>query len=345
MEPTISGHPCRCQSSHTPRTLAADMDGDGLRWTEARAMADVVSAAYRRDPDERVRRWGYRMAECGQHITVAYDPEGDGYRRQVVQANLCRVRTCPICAWRRAERLAAEIGQRVRALCSPGGMIPMMLTLTVRNCHVSELRETVKAMLSGWSRLRKRTLLVRCVTHWTRSIEITRGRGHIRGDSHPHMHCLLLAHPDQAAALLSADWQGMWRDVMRLDYSPVTHIMPLDVAGNVAEALKYTVKPHNLAEHAVSGWLGSVALALDGIRVFACDEGLRVHEPAGDEPGGGDVVDELPEGMPRPPRRMPLSVSYHWSGRAYLRGIISVGYGAAEVRAMQMMWSAAGRRR
>lgn len=345
-----TGVPCACQSSHhtqtpTPRTLAADMEGDGLRWTQARAMADVVAAAYKRDADARVRRWGDRIATCGQHLTVAFDPEGDGYRRQVVQAQLCRVRTCPICSWRRAERLAADIGQRIRALCGPGGMVPLMLTLTVRNCHVSHLRETVKAMLAGWSRLRKRTLLVRCVSHWTRSIEVTRGRQHIPGDTHPHIHCILLAHPDEAAALLSADWSDMWAEVMRLEYAPVTHVMPLDVSGNVAEPLKYTVKPHGLAQHAVSGWLASVALALDGTRVFACDEGLRVHEPAGDDMGGGEVVDDLPDGIPRPPKRAPLSVVYHWSGRAYLRGCISIGYGAAEVRAMQLMYAGAAHRR
>lgn len=333
----LSGRGAFCQRQ--PHTLAADMAGDGQRWTDARRMADVVSAAYGRDPERQVRRWGERIAACGQHLTVAYDREGDGWRRQIVRADLCRVRTCPICSWRRAERLAADVGSRVRELCAPGGLVALMLTLTVENCSVETLRETLRGMLSGWSRLRKRKVVCERVIHWTRSIEVTRGRQHIRGDSHPHIHALLLAQPDDAALLLSVDWSTLWRDVMRLSYQPMTHIMPLDAGGGVAEALKYTVKPQNLEKYAVSGWLGKVGLALDGIRVFACDETLRLHEPESDDAtdSGGELVDDLPPGIPTPPKKAPLSIVYHWSGRFYLRGLVSIGYGAAECRAMMAL--------
>lgn len=352
MSSILSGHPCRCQSSHHTHihTLASDDQQDGARWTEARTMADVVAAAYQRDPDARVRRWGARIAECGQRLTYAYDPipGGDRYRRTLVQAQLCRVRTCPICAWRRAERLAADVGQAVQRLCQPGGLVPLMLTLTVRNCHVSTLREHLQAMLRGWSLMRRRRIFADHVVHWTRSVEITRGRGHIRGDSHPHLHCILMAHPDDAALLLCLDWSALWRDVLRLDYNPVTHIMPLDVAGRISEALKYTVKPHGLTQHAVSGWLGSVALAIDGVRVFACSEGLRLSDETpqdAEERPGHDEVDELPEGVPQAPRRSAVSITYRWTGRAYIRGMVTLGMGAAEHRAALMMLASAGRRR
>lgn len=343
-EGRLPGRRASCQRQ--PHTLAADM-ADGQRWTDARQMADVVAAAYQRDPERQVRRWGERIAACGQHITVAYDRDGDGWRRQIVRADLCRVRTCPICAWRRAEKLAADVGQRVRELCQPGGLIALMLTLTVENCDVETLRDTIRDMLAGWSRLRKRKLICDRVIHWTRSVEVTRGRQHIRGDTHPHIHALLLAQPDDAAVLLSADWSMLWREVMHLSYQPVTHIMPLDVAGNIAEALKYTVKPHDLTRHAISGWLARVALAIDGIRVFACDEALRLHEPESDdaESTGGELVDDLPDGIPTPPKRAPLSIVYHWSGRAYLRGLVSIGYGAAECRALlSLSWQYRHRR-
>ena len=326
-----------------PSTLAADMPGDGDRWTQARQMASIVAAAYRRDPSDRVRKWGERIDDCGRVLTIAYDREGDSYRRQVVEARLCRVRTCPICAWRRAEKLAADLGQAVQRLCQPGGLVPLMLTLTVRNCHVSHLRETLQAMLKGWSLLRRRKVFQSLVVHWTRSIEVTRGRQHIPGDTHPHIHAIIMAHPDEAAALLCADWSSLWQDVMGLSYRPVCHIMPLDVQSRVVEALKYTVKPHDLTRHAVSGWLGAVALALDGVRVLACDEGLRLKEPTGDEWAGGEIVDDLPQGIIPPPGRAPVSVTYHWSGRAYYRGLVMVGYGAEEIRALRMYVTAAYR--
>lgn len=336
--------PCQAVSTVYPYTLAADVAEDGQHWTLSRHEADAVAAAYQRDTSEQIRRKGNRIAECGRRLIYSFDPiqGSDRYKRQLVEARLCRVRTCPICAWRRAERLSAQVGRVVQTLCAPGGLIPLMLTLTVRNCDVAELPDTLAKMLHAWSLMRKRKMFGQLVEQWTRSLEITRGRGHIRGDSHPHMHCILMATPDNAAMLLGVDWPGLWAEVMGLDYSPQCHIMPLDTASGarICEALKYTVKPHNLTQHAVSGWLARVEEALCNVRVFACSQGLRIKdETAADvanEQTGHDEVDALPMGCPLPPRRGPVSIVYNWTGRAYIRGVVMVGQGAAEIRAQQI---------
>ena len=334
----VQAHP-----SPSPYTLSADVAEDGEHWTLSRHEADAVAAAYQRDTSEQIRRKGHRIAECGRRLIYSFDPiaGSERYKRTLAEARLCRVRTCPICAWRRAERLAAQVGRAVQTLCAPGGLVPLMLTLTVRNCDVAVLPETLAVMLHAWSKLRKRKFFIGLIEQWTRSLEITRGRGHIRGDSHPHMHCILMATPDNAATLLGVDWAGLWAEVMQLEYKPQCHIMPLDTSNGarICEALKYTVKPHNLTQHAVSGWLARIEEALADVRVFACSQGLRItDDKVGEvaEQPGHDEVDDLPNGCPRPPKRGPVSIVYNWTGRAYIRGCVMVGQGAADIRAQQI---------
>lgn len=333
------------QAIGAPYSLADDV-ADGQRWQIAKAEAVAVAAAFRRDLSPAIQRKGERIGACGHRLIYAYDPiKGGGYKRTLAEARLCRVRTCPICAWRRAERLAAEVGHVVARLCGPGGLVPLMLTLTVKNVDVSDLREELGRMLHGWAKLRKRQFMVRLVTHWTRSIEITRGRGHIRGDSHPHMHCILMAEPEAAALLMGVDWSQEWAEVMGLDYKPQCHVMPLE--GAICEALKYTVKPHDLTRHAISGWLARVEEALTGVRVFAASNKLRLKDEAeGDEAERAthDEVDELPQGVPAG-RKAPVTICYNWTGRAYIRGTITVGQGYADIRAQQIAMARAARAR
>lgn len=324
------------QAIGAPYSLAEDV-ADGQRWQIAKAEAVAVAASFRRDLSPLIQRKGERMADCGHRLIYAYDPLKNGrYKRTLAEARLCRVRTCPICAWRRAEKLAAEVGHVVARLCGPGGLVPLMLTLTVRNVDVSALRGELGRMLHGWAKLRKRQFFARLVTHWTRSIEITRGRGHIRGDSHPHVHCILMAEPEAAALLLGVDWSREWAEVMGLDYAPQCHVMPLE--GAICEALKYTVKPHNLTQHAISGWLARVEEALSGVRVFAASSKLRLKDVAADdeaERAAHDEVEDLPRGVPVG-RRVPVTICYNWTGRAYIRGAVTVGQGYADIRANQL---------
>lgn len=335
--------------SSSPYTLADDVT-DGQRWTLAKTEAAAVAAAFQHDASSTIQRKGERMGTCGHRLIYAYDPlaDGHGYRRTLAEARLCRIRTCPICAWRRAERLAAEVGQVVRRLCGPGGLVPLMLTLTVKNVNVESLHDELQKMLHGWAKLRKRQFFVRLVTHWTRSIEVTRGRGHIRGDSHPHIHCILMADQQAAGLLMGVNWASEWADVMQLDYTPQCHIMILD--GTICEALKYTVKPHDLTRHAISGWLARVEEALSGVRVFAASKKLRLRDVMDDaddnaaERAAYHEVDELPQGIPKGKRR-PVTVCYVWTGRAYIRGTVTLGQGAADIRAQQIALARAVRPR
>ncbi|MBE3060530.1 protein rep, partial [Klebsiella pneumoniae] len=67
----------------------------------------------------------------------------------------------------------------------------MFLTLTVRNCAIEELGETLSRMNTAFQRLKDRTEF-RPVQGWIRTTEVTRGSD---GSAHPHFHTLMRVPP------------------------------------------------------------------------------------------------------------------------------------------------------
>ncbi|MCE4093435.1 protein rep, partial [Klebsiella pneumoniae] len=63
----------------------------------------------------------------------------------------------------------------------------MFLTLTVRNCAIGELGDTLSRMNTAFQRLKDRK-----VQGWIRTTEVTRGSD---GSAHPHFHTLMMVPP------------------------------------------------------------------------------------------------------------------------------------------------------
>jgi len=136
----------------------------------------------------------------------------------------------------------------------------LFLTLTVRNCEITELGETLTAMNAAWQRLIKRREF-RPVLGWIRTTEVTRGQD---GSAHPHFHALLMVPPSWfkgSAYVKQARWVELWQACARLNYAPNVDVRTVkprarsgeacaDVAvalqGAVKETLKYSTKPGDM---------------------------------------------------------------------------------------------------
>lgn len=96
-----------------------------------------------------------------------------------------------------------------------------LLTLTVRNCPVLEVRETIQEMNAAWQRLTQRKSWP--AVGFIRSLEITRSRD---GKAHPHFHVLLTLEPSYFGRkyLSTAKWAEMWREALRVDYTPICDV-------------------------------------------------------------------------------------------------------------------------
>jgi hypothetical protein len=131
----------------------------------------------------------------------------------------------------------------------------VLLTLTVRNCPITDLRSTLQHMNAAWNRMRLRKEFASNVQGWIRTTEVTRGRDN---SAHPHFHVLMLMRPSYFTCnyVKQERWAELWQECARLDYTPVVDIRTVKARGGdsgesplrraVMETLKYSVKPADL---------------------------------------------------------------------------------------------------
>ncbi len=131
----------------------------------------------------------------------------------------------------------------------------IMLTLTVRNCELSDLRSQLGEMHRAWTKLVKRKEWN--VQGWVRTTEVTRGQD---DTAHPHYHCLLMVSPGYFGNnyVSQQRWVELWRDCLKVSYDPVVDVRAIrpktsskgietdPVMSALVETIKYTVKPSDI---------------------------------------------------------------------------------------------------
>ncbi|WP_249823825.1 MULTISPECIES: protein rep, partial [Enterobacteriaceae] len=169
-------------------------------------------------------------------------------------------RHCPVCQWRRTLMWQARFYQALpKIVVDYPSSRWLFLTLTVRNCEIGELGTVLTAMNAAFKRMEKRKELSP-VQGWIRATEVTRGKD---GSAHPHFHCLLMVQPSWFKGknyVKHERWVELWRDCLRVNYEPNIDIRAVktktgEVVANVAEqlqsavaeTLKYSVKPEDMA--------------------------------------------------------------------------------------------------
>jgi plasmid rolling circle replication initiator protein Rep len=163
----------------------------------------------------------------------------------------------------------------------------LFLTLTVRNCELTELKATIGEMNQAWKRLtlRKQFPLI----GFAKALEITKGKD---GSAHPHFHILGMVKPSyfQGKYYLSQDdWQQMWREAMRISYDPIIDIREVKpnpkrlgsgIESAIAETFKYTTKPGDLfgsGSEADKTWLVELTSQLHKTRAIALGGVLKKY--------------------------------------------------------------------
>lgn len=221
-------------------------------WDIHKGQSDDVAAIYRQD--QTFRRLSERINGCSGQLLFSRNTnqETGESTLKLRGARFCRVRNCPICQWRRSLMWRARFFQALPQLQSAHPTARwLFLTPTVRNCPITDLRETLSGMNSAWQRLLKRPEFS-AVLGWVRTTEVTRGAD---GTAHPHFHCLLMVRPSYFGKdyTTKARWQELWQSCMRLDYPPIIDIRTVKGNGDginkaLCETLKYSVKPTDMID-------------------------------------------------------------------------------------------------
>lgn len=190
-----------------------------------------------------------RMLECAQTLEFGWrdNAQTGETALKLKNARFCRVRHCPTCQWRKSLMWIARFYQAFpKIYADHPEWRYIMVTFTVPNPPITELKKTVTDMNAAWQRLVQRK-------SWpglgfVRSFEITRGSWVLKSTGqilpsrlvhkipeeqrrlkdknlcHPHFHCLIAVPPGYFAGknyLSTEKWSKLWQEALRVDYTPV----------------------------------------------------------------------------------------------------------------------------
>lgn len=223
-------------------------------WRERKIDNQHVEECYRRlsaVEDDYWERKAERLHQCGSQLFFSvHQSEGGGVKLKVKHANSCRVRLCPLCAWRRSGKVQAHMRRILEWMEQEGRYAYLLLTLTVPSVDGDGLSEMLDGMMKAWKRLEQTAAFQRAVKGWYRGLEVTHNVE--RDDYHPHFHCLLAVDRCNyftGKQYISHDaWLTMWRKATRdggITQVDIRRVKPKgggDLMGAVCEVAKYTVK-------------------------------------------------------------------------------------------------------
>jgi plasmid rolling circle replication initiator protein Rep len=226
-----------------------DFSKKDKKWDYHRANAATIGQHYDESESHTLKRLGDRMAGCATQLSFEERVDGEtgevGIRLRY--ANLCGVRHCPTCAWRRTLRNTAKFFAAIPRLQE---RFPkhrwLFLTFTVKNCEPENLRETIKAMNAGWKRLTGHKAWPG--DGWVKAVEVTRGED---GTAHPHFHVMLMVKPSYFTHgyIKHEEWAKRWKSALRVDYTPKVDVRVVKpkkegqtIEAAVVETLKYATK-------------------------------------------------------------------------------------------------------
>ena len=226
----------------------SELSGKDKVWDKHRYSADLIANHYRGEAD--FEKYAQRIDTCAQLLDfrLVLNVDLGLLELKLFGASFCRTPRCPVCQWRRSLKWK---GRTLRALPLVVSDYPrhrwLFLTLTQKNCLVTELRNTVTEMNKSFVRLTKQKKWY--VNGWIKSLEVTRG---IDGSAHPHFHCLLMVSPSYFGVnyINQEEWTGLWQRAARLDYEPQVYIRAISKRQNpivlIPEILKYSLKESDL---------------------------------------------------------------------------------------------------
>lgn len=286
-----------CCAKNTVKAVSYTSPHDGLTdyspqdapWDAHRAQSDDVAMIYAGAAG--FERYAARIADCSGLLRFGWvdDRDTGESRLRLREATFCRVRYCPTCQWRRMLMWQARFYQSLPSLVEAHPRARwIFVTLTVRNCPITDLRDTLRRMNAAWQRLKDRKEF-RPVLGWVRTTEVTRGTD---GSAHPHFHALLMVPPSWFTRhyVRQSRWVELWADCMRLDYLPNVDVRaikprapksgqtPTDATaqalqGAVAETLKYSTKPADLV--ADEAWFLELTKQTHRLRFVASGGALK----------------------------------------------------------------------
>lgn len=198
--------------------------------------------------------------------------------KKLYSADFCRERLCPMCQWRKSMKVFHQVSKVMdRAEQENKDIVPLFLTLTLKNCSGDDLKTTLDIVFKGWNLLWKQRKMERIAKGWFRALEVTYNK---ESDTfHPHIHAVLVVDKGYFKGkdyMETADWVQTWKKVLKLDYDPICDIRKIKNGKGkhkaVAEVAKYTLKDTDFVHddnELTDKLIEVLSTSLKGRRLFA----------------------------------------------------------------------------
>lgn len=193
-----------------------------------------------------------KLKECGTYLE--YKVFTKTSLKKLHKANFCKVRLCPLCAWRRSLKIFGQVSQVMNIAKLENKCSFIFLTLTVKNCSGDELSSTLDILFKSFKRFMERKSIKRVALGWFRALEVTYNKE--SNTFHPHFHLLIMVknYYDKNKNLYidHHEYVKLWRESLRVDYDPIVYVGAVrakkgkGIESVVAEVAKYTVKEDDL---------------------------------------------------------------------------------------------------
>lgn len=284
-------------------SFLADLSPNDKLWDVRKASSLKVSNLY---SETGLNRFSERIYECSQKLVFGWitKPETGEKKLKLEKADFCRCRFCPICQGRRSVKWQARFSEAIpKVLEAYPKHRFILLTLTVRNCELSNLRQTIKELNKAWQRLSQRKMFP--AIGYVKCVEVTRSKD---DTAHPHIHALLMVKPGyfSSSYISHAKWVENWKSCLKIEYAPVVNIKAVKpnfdksykdtILKAIFEVTKYQVKVHDFVEAlpenkpvtsmSNSEWLAGITQQLHSTRAVAVS-GILKEYLSDEEPDEG----------------------------------------------------------
>jgi plasmid rolling circle replication initiator protein Rep len=247
-----------------------------------------------------------RVLGCGNFLEFRIFEDGCSF---LTGAIFCKVRLCPMCAWRRSLKVYAQVSKIMDYVEEHHDYRFIFVTLTQRNVKGDKLSEEINKMRDGFKKLSELKEFKDVSRGFFRTLEVTHNWK--RDDYHPHIHMVMAVNKsyfNDKKYLSHKKWVELWQQCMRLDYEPTVDVRTVkkkkDAEGNdmnlrgaVAEVAKYSVKSADYIHPTDNRKTDSAVLVLDTAlahrRLFTYGGNFRkIHKKLNlDDPDGGRLTD------------------------------------------------------
>ena len=197
------------------------------------------------------------LEECGNNLIFSVNDKNE---KRFKSAYFCRLRTCPMCNWRKSLKMFGQTNKIANKILEQNSSTRFLfVTFTVKNCHTEKLEETINLMNQGFKRLTDKSKKLAITNKfksnmlgYIRAMEVTYNQE--KDTYHPHIHCIFAVKAGYFKGngyIKKSDWQYIWGECCNTEYEPIVKVQTIknSTSKAVAEVAKYPVKMDEIANY------------------------------------------------------------------------------------------------